>query len=57
MRSATTVFVTDQLLAHFEDWTPLTAPEGMRIEARAVPTDDPNVFDIQTRYTRTGDDA
>ena len=39
------IIVSDQLLAQYEDWT--VVPEN--IQARAVPTDNPNVVDIQSR--------
>jgi hypothetical protein len=43
------IIVSDQLLAQFEDWTPV--PETC--QARVVPTDNPHVVDVESRYVRT----
>jgi len=45
------ILITDQLAAHYTDWTALTAPAPYtHIEAKASPTKDPLVLDVQTRY-------
>ena len=53
---AKAIIVTDQLLAHYTDWTRVPA-EGVKghIEARVVPTKDPNVVDVLTRYVAPDD--
>lgn len=43
------IIVSDQLLAQFEGWTGV--PETC--QARVVPTDNPHVVDVESRYVRT----
>ncbi len=43
---AKAIIVHDQLLAQYEDWT--AVPEN--VQARVVPTDNPNVVDVQSRF-------